>query len=555
MSPKGTTHRIPASSGSLTEEVLHITHDLHAMMHVLTERFCHSASHLQFEAWDGENDFFAAEFNDGILVRTGLHMSASDPEPHVTLFVATEDMKALRQHHVMHSKANTEDIETAYYIGAKAYSVIHADDEQLRKSYRKPIHVRTSLLPGDDETKSFPVGYILDPSGLAKWFVLNKHGKPLYIESGFYTVGEGSSARMRFLHPELNKPVKAKFYGLERPQPVSPNPEPTNLEAGISHLNLQHNVLTDDFELVQLTVKLGKNMKKPLRCDTQQKPGIKTSWWDWEYLPDIHAFECEWYNSTLRCLRIPDGVEGETSSEKSKMQELETNPSGLFMQTDFLTPEAESQLLDIFARLEWPSLPGRRSLHYGYTFSYKTFGIDTDIPFKPFPDWLVPLFPPDETRPPDQVCLQHYPPGSGIPPHVDTHSAYDQLYSLSLGSPVLMQFRDGGGRSGSSGNDSSDASGTRVEVDLPPRSMLCMSGQSRLHWTHGIRARKTDTMLDGRVRPRGDRWSITFRWLRKAEGAGGEGEAACECGDERLCDTAQRRRGLRREYRWEKERQ
>ncbi|KAG5953566.1 hypothetical protein E4U53_004785 [Claviceps sorghi] len=226
----------------------------------------------------------------------------------------------------------------------------------------------------------------------------------------------------------------------------------------------------------------------------------------------------------------PSKHEGE-KCRNAEMQELDVEPSGLFMQTDFLTPEAERQLLDIVARLEWPLLPGRRSLHYGYTFSYKTFGIDTDIPFKAFPEWLLPLFPPDETAEPDQVCLQHYPPGAGIPPHVDTHSAYDQLYALSLGSPVLMQFRDG--------------EGTRVEVDLPPRSMLRMSGPSRLHWTHGIRARKTDTLPDGQVRPRGDRWSITFRWLR--------GEAACECGDERLCDTAQRRRGVRREYRWEKE--
>ncbi|KAG6008107.1 hypothetical protein E4U21_004989 [Claviceps maximensis] len=233
------------------------------------------------------------------------------------------------------------------------------------------------------------------------------------------------------------------------------------------------------------------------------------------------------------------------------MQELETDPPGLFMQTDFLTPEAESQLLDMFTRqLEWPLLPGRRSLHYGYTFSYKTFGIDTDIPFKPFPEWLIPLFPTEETRQPDQVCLQHYPPGAGIPPHVDTHSAYDQLYALSLGSPVLMQFRDGGGGGGVGGVSGT----TRVEVDLPPRSMLRMSGQSRLHWTHGIRARKTDTLPDGRVRPRGDRWSITFRWLREG-GDEGNGEATCECGDERLCDTAQRRKGLEREYRWEKEKE
>ncbi|KAG6034702.1 hypothetical protein E4U41_006437, partial [Claviceps citrina] len=125
------------------------------------------------------------------------------------------------------------------------------------------------------------------------------------------------------------------------------------------------------------------------------------------------------------------------------MQALTTRPSGLFMQTEFLDAATESQLVDLFARLDWPTLPGRRSLHYGYTFSYKTFGIDADTPYRPFPEWLRPLLPRDEPRAPDQVCLQHYPPGAGIPPHVDTHSAYDQLYALSLGSAVLMQFRDG----------------------------------------------------------------------------------------------------------------
>ncbi|KID93259.1 2OG-Fe(II) oxygenase superfamily protein, partial [Metarhizium majus ARSEF 297] len=213
------------------------------------------------------------------------------------------------------------------------------------------------------------------------------------------------------------------------------------------------------------------------------------------------------------------------------MGELPSEPPGLLMEQDFISPEAERELLKVFAHLEWPTLPGRRSLHYGYTFSYKTFGIDHDIPFRAFPDWLVPLLPQRENRQPDQVCLQHYPPGAGIPPHVDTHSAYDQLYSLSLGSPVCMQFRDG-------------HSGHKVEVDLPPRSLLQLGGDSRLHWTHGIRARKTDTLPDGAVRPRQDRWSITYRWLREG--------ATCECGNEKLCDTAQSRRGIERAYRWQK---
>jgi hypothetical protein len=213
------------------------------------------------------------------------------------------------------------------------------------------------------------------------------------------------------------------------------------------------------------------------------------------------------------------------------MEELPIQPAGLFWQDDFITVEHEERLLHIFRHeLAWPDRTGRLSLHYGYTFDYKTFGVDPDIPFRDFPAWLQPLLPTREGRPPDQVCLQHYPPGAGIPPHVDTHSAYDQLYALSLGAPLLMQFQRGG---------------ERVEVDLAPRSMLQMSGDARLHWTHGIKKRKTDTLPNGTVRRRGDRWSITYRWIRES------GE--CPCGDVGLCDTAMRRLGVEKEYRWKKD--
>jgi hypothetical protein len=209
------------------------------------------------------------------------------------------------------------------------------------------------------------------------------------------------------------------------------------------------------------------------------------------------------------------------------MEELPIEPRGIFWLEDFVTREHEEKLIQVFRNeLKWPDRSGRISLHYGYTFDYKTFGVDPDIPFKEFPDWLKPLIPKAEGREPEQVCLQYYPPGAGIPPHVDTHSTYKQLYALSLGSPVLMQFRKGE---------------DRLEVDLTPRSMMEMSGDSRLHWTHGIKKRKTDTLADGTVRPRGERWSITYRWLR-----GGE----CECGNAALCDTAQRRLGIEKDFRW-----
>ncbi|KAJ1327720.1 alkylated DNA repair protein alkB homolog-like 8 [Microdochium nivale] len=426
-----------------------------------------------------------------------------------------------------------------------------------------------------------------------------------------------------------------------------------------------------------------------------------------------------------------DGTRRQQQQQQSRRRRRTSFPRGLRMQRDFITPEHEAELMRVFREeLEWPErnggggkAKGRLSLHYGYTFSYKTFGVDEDVPFREFPDWLVPLIPllpcepmaeegegegdeedegheaaesindvehnpcgsfpnhpdtsrdqgrkqqqqqqqqrrPRETprqerqrrhrklggRPPDQVCLQYYPPGTGIPPHADTHSTYDELYALSLGSPVMMQFRLDGMLTSSSasshgssspaspapdgGDDDKDEAGRLrppdgqqkrhnlegelsastsapaqdkasrplVEVDLPARSMLEMSGDSRLHWTHGIKSRKTDTLplplgsssspdytsggspgeeILMAKRPREDRWSITYRWLRKEtpeEGDEGEeekeGERAgdtrtgkmtttptkkrrmvreCKCGDAALCDTAQRRGGQEREYRW-----
>ena len=258
------------------------------------------------------------------------------------------------------------------------------------------------------------------------------------------------------------------------------------------------------------------------------------------------------------------------SGIRDTMEELAIEPRGLLFQQDFVTPAHEAELVRVFREeLEWPVRPPgtRLSLHYGYTFDYKTFGVDPNIPFRDFPGWLRPLIPKTVVDPrsgvpktPDQVCLQYYPPGAGIPPHVDTHSAYDELYSLSLGSAVMMQFRrppstatatagataESDGKRG--GEEEEDAEDKRAELDLLPRSLLELRGDARLHWTHGIKKRKTDTLPDGTVRARQDRWSITYRWLREPARAGEPAE--CECGNARQCDTAQRRAGIEREYRW-----
>lgn len=56
----------------------------------------------------------------------------------------------------------------------------------------------------------------------------------------------------------------------------------------------------------------------------------------------------------------------------------------------------------------------------------------------------------------------------------------------------------------------------QVEVTLPRRSLLIMSGESRYGWKHGITPRKIDVVrnLDGNLTTkfRSKRISYTFRW-------------------------------------------
>lgn len=95
--------------------------------------------------------------------------------------------------------------------------------------------------------------------------------------------------------------------------------------------------------------------------------------------------------------------------ERGQFRELPIEPPGILWQDDFIDFEHEQRLISIFNELEWPDRPGRLALHYGYTFDYKTFSIDPEIPYKDFPNWLQPLIPTSEDRPPDQVCVSDQP--------------------------------------------------------------------------------------------------------------------------------------------------
>ncbi|CAO2636253.1 Alkylated DNA repair protein alkB homolog 8 [Lemmus lemmus] len=130
---------------------------------------------------------------------------------------------------------------------------------------------------------------------------------------------------------------------------------------------------------------------------------------------------------------------------------------------------------------------------------------------------------------PDQLTINQYEPGHGIPAHIDTHSAFeDEIISLSLGSEIVMDFKH--------------PEGVTVQVMLPRRSLLVMTGESRYLWTHGITPRKFDTVQaseqfkggiitsdigDLTLSKRGIRTSFTFRKVRRVP---------CNCSYSSVCD-------------------
>lgn len=161
---------------------------------------------------------------------------------------------------------------------------------------------------------------------------------------------------------------------------------------------------------------------------------------------------------------------------------------------------------------------------------------------------------------PNQCTLNRYRPGDGIPAHADNPQVFGSaIWVLSLEAGINMEFSplvpdetaaetsaettsnlpvhvplaadrlpekdsepepamaDAFGQSNvgkATQGRVRDLSRT-CSVWLPPRSLLLLTGASRYDWTHAIAQRKTD-LVDGEVRPRSTRTSLTFRWVTNA---------------------------------------
>ncbi|XP_037947447.1 alkylated DNA repair protein alkB homolog 8-like [Teleopsis dalmanni] len=209
-------------------------------------------------------------------------------------------------------------------------------------------------------------------------------------------------------------------------------------------------------------------------------------------------------------------------------------PNGLIILPNFITPDEEALLLTAINNKTVETVAGelkhRQVQHFGYEFIYGKNNVDINRPLdKQIPTACDILWPRLQLEAeklnlkldwqiPDQLTVNKYAPGHGIPSHVDTHSAFlDPILSLSLQSDVVMEFRRGN---------------ERVPVLLPKRSLLIMSGESRYDWMHGITPHVYDVVQSSNgaltLSKRTERTSLTFRKLRRAP---------CNCNFPTLCDT------------------
>lgn len=177
---------------------------------------------------------------------------------------------------------------------------------------------------------------------------------------------------------------------------------------------------------------------------------------------------------------------------------------------DFLSPEAEAQLLADIDSKEWDTELSRRVQQYGYKFDHRPgnkteqdaarLEITTPMPqfLKDVADMLANG---RYVEKPDQVIINEYKPGQGIRQHIDNPAAYDDgIVSISLGSPIVMDFEH-------------KETGEKASWLLEPRSLLIFTKDSRSVWTHGI-AQRNEDIWEGKTFQRERRVALTLRKVK-----------------------------------------
>ncbi len=166
----------------------------------------------------------------------------------------------------------------------------------------------------------------------------------------------------------------------------------------------------------------------------------------------------------------------------------------------YLDAAAHDLLLTAIDASAWRDFAQRRGQIYGYSYHH-TKGVYRTDDLPPWAQRIAVRLEHDGLMPElaDQLIVNEYAAGQGIPPHVDAPLFTDTIVSISLGSSCVMEF-------------TTDA-GARDEQFLEPMSALVIAGEARSGWKHAILAREQD-IWGGHVCPRSRRVSLTFRKMR-----------------------------------------
>ena len=235
---------------------------------------------------------------------------------------------------------------------------------------------------------------------------------------------------------------------------------------------------------------------------------------------------------------------------------------GLLLIKDFISAAEEKQLLDYVNSQKWQEVRLRKMQHYGYSFNYQVNnvnrtkeGASIPQPFHFLIERMKVLGALEEQLvarraaaaesaassssgsvlfEPDQLTVNRYEPGSGIPAHVDTHSPFtDIIVSITLGGTHVMDLAPT-----TTTREILPVQSDPVHIPLPPRSLLAFTGAARYGYTHCISARRTDRISDI-LTERKQRTSLTFRRLRDlfTDEERQSGRPRCVCAFSSSCDS------------------
>ena len=224
---------------------------------------------------------------------------------------------------------------------------------------------------------------------------------------------------------------------------------------------------------------------------------------------------------------------------------------GVVIIDDFISEDEEKELIFQIEANKWHKLSNRLVQHYGYEFIYGKNCVDKNKKIGELPSFTniitsriekeLGKFTVNTQKSSqfncefydydckdskeeafinkygnfDQLTINKYSPGDGIPPHVDSHAPFYDIYcSLSLLSGTVMTF--------------SHKDYESRHVFLKPRSAIFFSNEVRYDWEHSIGLRKID-LVENTVKTRSNRISLTFRRIRSNDN--------CKCKFTDKCDT------------------